>query len=130
MMNTEHEVAHFHITFHSAVIHSSSKRLLPLVLYFELSYLYFMFSSVKRKQSILLKLNPWNRVLEKLLVAQLVKKFPTFYEPKGHKSVPLVPVLSQMNSLHTLISYFFKIHFNITLPSMPRSPKWSLPFSS
>jgi hypothetical protein len=29
-------------------------------------------------------------------------------------------------SSHALSSYFFKIHFNITLPSMPTSPKWPL----
>ena len=49
-------------------------------------------------------------------------------EPKGslpHSQVP-VPTLSQLNPVHTPTSYFLKIHFNIILPSMPGSPKWSL----
>lgn len=33
------------------------------------------------------------------------------------KSPPLELIMSQMNSVHILISYYFKIHFNITLPS-------------
>jgi hypothetical protein len=30
---------------------------------------------------------------------------------------------SQMTPVHTLIPYFFKICFNIILPSKPKSPK-------
>jgi hypothetical protein len=30
-----------------------------------------------------------------------------------HKSPPLVPILHMMNSVHTLTSYLFRIHFNI-----------------
>jgi hypothetical protein len=53
--------------------------------------------------------------------------------PKVHYRVPncppLVPILGQMNPFHILISYFFKIHFSITLQSrMPKSPMWSLTF--
>jgi len=44
------------------------------------------------------------------------------------KSPPLIPVLSQMHSVHTLPNYFFKIHSNIILPFTPRSSEWSLPF--
>ena len=43
-----------------------------------------------------------------------------------HKCPPPVPILSQLDRLHTPTSYFMKIHFNITLLSMPWSPKWSL----
>jgi hypothetical protein len=40
-----------------------------------------------------------------------------------HKSLPLVPILSQMNSFHILIPCSFIIQFNITISSMPWSPK-------
>jgi hypothetical protein len=43
------------------------------------------------------------------------------------KSLQLIPVLSQMNPFHTLRHYTF--NNPITLPSMPRSSKWSLPSS-
>jgi hypothetical protein len=44
-----------------------------------------------------------------------------------HKSPHLVPVLSQINSVHTL-SLFLKINLNINLPFTPLQLKWSLPF--
>jgi hypothetical protein len=74
-------------------------------------------------------ITPWRRVLlEKLIVAQQVKKFPTFMEPKHtspiHNSLLLYPILSQLNPVHTFTPYFFKIYINIFLTSMPRSPTW------
>ena len=34
-----------------------------------------------------------------------------------HKGPPPVPILSQLDLVHTFTSYFLKIHFNIILPS-------------
>jgi hypothetical protein len=38
-----------------------------------------------------------------------------------HTRPPLPPLLSQMNTLHTLSPYDCKIHFNAVFPSMPKS---------
>jgi hypothetical protein len=45
-----------------------------------------------------------------------------------HKCSPSVPVLSQLDPVHTSISHFLKIHLNIILLSKPGFPKWSLYF--
>jgi hypothetical protein len=44
------------------------------------------------------------------------------------KNPPLVPILSQMNPVHTLPPYFPTIHPNVTsiFPSTSRSSEWSL----
>ena len=50
------------------------------------------------------------------------------WNPKIHYRIhkcPL-PTLSQLHPVHTPISHFLKIHLNITFPSMPGSPQWSL----
>ena len=39
---------------------------------------------------------------------------------------PPVPVMSQINLVHTPTSKFLKIYLNIILPSTPESSKWSL----
>jgi len=39
---------------------------------------------------------------------------------RGHKNPSLVPILSQMNPVHTFPPYFQKIQSNINLPSTKR----------
>ena len=43
-----------------------------------------------------------------------------------HNSRPPVPILRQTDPVLATSSHFLKIHFNIILPSMPISSKWSL----
>jgi hypothetical protein len=43
-----------------------------------------------------------------------------------HKCLPPVPILSQLDRVHTPTFRFLKIHLNIIIPSISGSPKWSL----
>jgi hypothetical protein len=57
-------------------------------------------------------------LVEKSIVAQLVKKFPvSSMEPEirnhSYESLLLVPLLRHMNPINTLISYSFNIRFII-----------------
>ena len=45
---------------------------------------------------------------------------------RTHKRPPPVPILGQPNPVHIPTSHLLEIHPNITHPSKPRSPQWSL----
>jgi hypothetical protein len=71
---------------------------------------------------------PWCRILfEKLIVTQLIKKYPAFFiwNPKVHhvvhKSLPLDPILRQLNPVCPIDPYLSKAQLNVILPPTPRS---------
>jgi hypothetical protein len=55
-------------------------------------------------------------------------KFSTFYETRRPLPSSHVSFMNQIYPVHALTSSFFKIHFNIILPSTPRFSKCSLSF--
>jgi hypothetical protein len=87
----------------------------------------FIYLSVIQQHSI------WNGVvLKKVIVGQLVKTLPAFYGTRRFIAVftraRRGTLLSQMNPVHSLKSYLFKIGLNFMLPCAPIYPMWSLSF--
>jgi hypothetical protein len=78
-------------------------------------------------------LTPWIRVLlEKLVVTQLVKKYPAIYGTRKFITVftrahHRVPILSQMHQVYNFLPYFSRIHFNIILPTSLDLPSGLFP---
>jgi hypothetical protein len=79
-----------------------------------------------------LQLTSWNRALiEKMIVSQLVKKFPAFYEIRSSITVFTRSrhwTLSRTTWTHPHTHILLLIYLSIILPSMARSLEWSLPF--
>ena len=82
---------------------------------------------------ILQELTPYRRVLfVKLIFLQLVQKLFILHWSQGYhvfKRPPPVPLMSQINSVHALLCYYFKINFNMIFPSVPRFSRWSSSFA-
>lgn len=74
-------------------------------------------------------LSPRSRYCDRLIVAQLVKKFPPFIKLKPssphHKIPPLDSVLCQINSVD-MLTHTYSRNVNIIFPSMSRSFKLSI----
>jgi hypothetical protein len=56
--------------------------------------------------------------------AQHPRRQSSSYSPPWKTWNLIISILSYMNTVHSLTQYFLKVHFNIILPSMLRSPKW------
>jgi hypothetical protein len=70
---------------------------------------------------------PQNLVCNHLLSLSVSQEFPhilwkTMFYYRVNKSPQLVPILHEIDPVHSISSYFSKIHFSIILPLTSRSP--------
>jgi hypothetical protein len=80
-------------------------------------------------------LTPWSRALLEMLIFPLRASIEISrllwnrkVHHRGHYSSAPVPILRQINPIHTTETYYPKVNFNIILPSTPRYSEWSFPF--
>jgi hypothetical protein len=66
------------------------------------------------------------------MLSSASQEIPTFMKPEGplpcSQNLPKVPTWRQMNPIATLQTDLPIIHFNIILPSTPRSFEWSISY--
>jgi hypothetical protein len=93
----------------------------------ELTLISFVWS---RGSNVLQLPTPWIAVLKKRTMYSAGQMFRLLWKPKFcycvYKRPQMVPVLSQMNPLHTTETCFRKIHFKIILPTTSWSSEWFL----
>jgi hypothetical protein len=75
-------------------------------------------------------LTPWNTVASweanRFATSQEIPRTLWKVHYRIRKCLPTVLTLSQLDTVHTTIFHFLKIHLNIIFPSTTGSPHWSL----